>query len=43
LNGEPIRIVPTTTIQRFVFHNVTEIQINPYKVYFAAKKVESFK
>lgn len=43
LNGEPIRITPTTTTQRFVFHNVTEIQINPYKVYFAAKKVESFK
>jgi aminopeptidase N len=43
LNGEPIRVLPSTEPKRFVFHNVTEIELNPYKAYFIVKKVESFK
>ncbi len=43
LNGESIRVLPSTEPKRFVFHNVTEIELNPYKAYFIVKNVESFK
>jgi aminopeptidase N len=42
VNGDPIRVSVSTTVQKYVFHNAEELYFNPYVAYYSIQKVKSF-